>query len=110
MILITSSITGNHTSVPGTTHYAASKAGVNGLIRGAALELAKYNITVNGVEPGSIMTEGMLEMIGEGADDFLRANAARVPLGRLGAPDDVGLLGDRDVLRAPVRSGTEVLR
>ncbi len=38
--------------IPGQSHYAATKAGMNGLIDSAALEFAKYNITINGVEPG----------------------------------------------------------
>src|SRR5699024_6883665 len=47
-MVITSSITGNKVGNPGLTHYAASKGGVNGFIKSAAIELAKYNITVNG--------------------------------------------------------------
>ena len=47
-IVITSSITGPKTGNPGLAHYAASKAGVNGLIRTACLELAPWNINVNG--------------------------------------------------------------
>lgn len=57
-ILYTSSITGPHVSNPGHGHYAASKAGINGFIRAAALEFSTYGITVNGVEPGNILTEG----------------------------------------------------
>jgi 3-oxoacyl-[acyl-carrier protein] reductase len=43
-------------------------------------------ITVNGVEPGNILTEGMQA---ERSPEFIRAMEAAVPLGRLGAPDDV---------------------
>ena len=54
--LFTSSVTGPNVAMPGTAHYAASKCGINGLIRTAALEYARQNITVNGVEPGYILT------------------------------------------------------
>ena len=55
-IAVTSSITGPRTAIPGMSHYGASKGGVNGFIRAAALELAKHGITINGVEPGHVMT------------------------------------------------------
>lgn len=86
-ILVTSSTTGNRTSIIGLTHYAASKAGINGFIRNAALELAEHNITVNGVEPGNIVTEGMMEIVGE---EYVKANEAVIPMGRLGEPEDIG--------------------
>lgn len=85
-IVITSSITGNKTGAPGLTHYAASKGGVNGFIRSAAVELAKYNITVNGVEPGNILTEGMEDVLG---DDYIKAQEATIPVGKLGEPEDI---------------------
>jgi 3-oxoacyl-[acyl-carrier protein] reductase len=86
-ILITSSTTGNRTAIIGLSHYAASKAGINGFIRNVALELAEYNITVNGVEPGNILTEGMMEVVGE---EYVKANEAVIPMGRLGEPEDIG--------------------
>jgi 3-oxoacyl-[acyl-carrier protein] reductase len=85
-IVLTSSITGPRVSSPGHAHYSASKAGINGLIRAAAIELAPFNITVNGVEPGNIMTEGM--QAGR-SPEFIRAMERSVPLGRLGTPRDV---------------------
>ena len=42
----------------GLAHYMASKGGVNAFVMGAALELAKHNVTVNAISPGSIMTPG----------------------------------------------------
>ena len=58
-MVFTSSITGPRVTSPGHGHYSASKAGINGFISAAALEFAGYGITVNGVEPGNILTEGM---------------------------------------------------
>jgi 3-oxoacyl-[acyl-carrier protein] reductase len=85
-IVLTSSITGPRVSSPGHGHYSASKAGINGLIRAAAIELAPHGITVNGVEPGNILTEGMQA---ERSLKFIRAMERSVPLGRLGTPRDV---------------------
>ncbi|MFC3533293.1 SDR family oxidoreductase [Vogesella facilis] len=85
-ILATSSVTGPRVAYPGLAHYAASKAGVNGFIRAAALELAADGITVNGVEPGMIRTPAMANL----GDAALNASiAAGVPLGRLGEPADI---------------------
>lgn len=58
-LLFTSSVTGPRVAMPGTSYYAASKGGINAFIRTAALELARENITVNGVEPGYIRTAAM---------------------------------------------------
>ena len=85
-IVLTSSITGPKVSVPGHAHYSASKAGINGLIRAAAIEAAPFGITVNGVEPGNILTEGMQS---ERGADYIDMMARSVPLGRLGTPEDV---------------------
>lgn len=85
-MLFTSSITGPHVTSPGHGHYGATKAGINGLIRSAALEFAGFGITVNGVEPGNIMTEGIQE--GRG-DAHIASMLAAIPLGRLGSVRDV---------------------
>lgn len=61
-ILVTSSVTGPRVAYPGLAHYAASKAGVNGFIRAAALELAAAGVRVNGVEPGMIRTPAMANL------------------------------------------------
>lgn len=85
-VLATSSVTGPRVAYPGLSHYAASKAGVNGFIRNAALELAPLNVRVNGVEPGMVRTPAM----GNLGDPALNARiAAGVPLGRLGEPSDI---------------------
>jgi 3-oxoacyl-[acyl-carrier protein] reductase len=85
-ILYTSSITGPHVTSPGHGHYAASKAGINGFIRSAALEFSGYGITVNGVEPGNILTEAI--ELHRGAA-YIKNMEDSIPLGRLGSPRDV---------------------
>lgn len=85
-MLFTSSITGPHVTSPGHGHYSATKAGINGFIRSAALEFSVYGITVNGVEPGNIMTDAVRLQRGP---EFIRSMEESIPLGRLGTPADV---------------------
>ena len=85
-VVITSSITGPITGLPGWTHYGASKAGQLGFMRTACLELAKYGITVNAVLPGNIITEGFLAQ----SEEHKNAMAAAIPLKRLGSVEDIG--------------------
>jgi 3-oxoacyl-[acyl-carrier protein] reductase len=85
-VVLTSSITGPRVVPPGHAHYAASKAGLNGLIRAAALEAAPFGVTVNGVEPGNIMTEGVAT---ERSAEYVAAMVRSIPLGRLGTPREV---------------------
>ena len=85
-ILFTSSITGPHVTSPGHGHYSATKAGINGFIRAAALEFSPYGINVNGVEPGNILTEAI--ELHRGAA-FIKNMEDAIPLGRLGSPRDV---------------------
>ncbi len=74
-------VTGN----PGQANYAASKAGMIGLSKALAQEVASRGITVNCVAPGFIVT-AMTAGLG---DDQKSALMARIPCGRLGTPDDV---------------------
>jgi 3-oxoacyl-[acyl-carrier protein] reductase len=73
--------------VAGLAHYCATKAGVESLARVAALELGEYGIRVNAVAPGVVATPLMQPLLDRGdvRDDFLE----HIPLGRLGAPEDV---------------------
>ncbi len=84
-IIITSSITGPITGFPGWSHYGASKAAQLGFMRTAAIELAPFNITVNAVSPGNVMTEGLDEM----GEDYIKQMEDSVPLGYLGDPVDI---------------------
>jgi 3-oxoacyl-[acyl-carrier protein] reductase len=85
-MVFTSSITGPRVTSPGHGHYSATKAGINGFIKAAALEFSAYGITVNGVEPGNVLTEGM-QMHRSPA--FIKMMEDGVPLGRLGTPRDI---------------------
>ena len=71
---------------PGLSAYSASKAGVIHLTKSLALEWARHGIRVNALEPGYIRTE-INEDLWEQA--YGRALAGRIPLGRLGRPDDL---------------------
>ncbi len=69
----------------GQVNYAAAKAGVIGLTKSLAREVASRNITVNAVAPGFIDTD-MTKSLG---DDHKQALLAQIPAGRLGAPEDI---------------------
>lgn len=69
----------------GQANYAAAKAGIIGFTKTAALEMARYNVTVNAICPGYIATE-MYDAIPEKTKEVI---LARIPLGRAGTPQEV---------------------
>jgi len=69
----------------GQTNYAAAKAGMIGFTKTAALELARYNVTVNAICPGFVETE----MVGEVPEQVKETILKRIPLGRLGQPAEI---------------------
>ncbi len=85
-LLFTSSVTGPRVVMPGTSYYAASKGGMNAFIRTAAIELARDNITVNGVEPGYIRTAAM-EILAD--EEGMKQMANYIPAGYIGDPEDI---------------------
>lgn len=85
-VVLTSSITGPITGFPGWSHYGASKAGQLGFLKTAAMELARYNTTINAVMPGNIYTEGLQDL----GEEYLATMAASIPLKRLGGVEDIG--------------------
>ena len=87
-IIFISSIAGEKIGLPGFAHYSASKAGMNGLMRTAALELAKYNITVNSIDPGNILNQDVFKVSRSEMSGMLNS----IPLGRLGRPADIANL------------------
>lgn len=72
----------------GQVNYAASKAGVIGLTKSAAKELASRNITVNAIAPGFIDTD-MTGVLNDGQKERIMG---QIPVGRFGAPEDVANL------------------
>ena len=85
-IVLTSSITGPLTGYPGLSHYGATKAGMLGFMRTAALELARFKITINAVLPGNTLTEGLKELGSEYIDTMI----ASIPLKRFGTVEKIG--------------------
>jgi 3-oxoacyl-[acyl-carrier protein] reductase len=74
------------TGNPGQANYAASKAGLTGMTKALAQEVASRGITVNCVAPGFIET-AMTEALSDAQKETIMA---RIPAGRLGSADDVG--------------------
>ena len=80
-VVMVSSVTGPLVTMEGSTGYSAAKAGMDGLMRGLALELGGRGVTVNSVAPGWIAT---------GSQSAEEAEAGRhTPLGRSGTPEEV---------------------
>jgi 3-oxoacyl-[acyl-carrier protein] reductase len=69
----------------GQTNYAASKAGLIGLTKSLARELASRNITVNAVAPGFITTD----MTAGLSEEIKKTIHSKIPLGRTGTPEEV---------------------
>lgn len=92
-IINISSIDALHPSMVGLAHYDASKHGVWGFTKNAALELSSFNISVNALAPGGIATDGTAaasqgasqEQLEEASKQFM----AKIPMHRMGEPDDI---------------------
>lgn len=69
----------------GQTNYVATKAGVIGMTKTLCRELGKKGVTVNAVAPGFIATD----MVAKMPEDVLAGMVAKVPVGRLGKPEDI---------------------
>ncbi|MEK7594320.1 MAG: SDR family NAD(P)-dependent oxidoreductase [Patescibacteria group bacterium] len=98
-IINITSIDALHPSMVGLAHYDASKHGLWGLTKNAALELAQYNIQVNAIAPGGVATPGVaaMQQAAPAADaETLRkqteAFMAKIPMHRMGEPDEIGMV------------------
>ncbi|MFL5766401.1 MAG: SDR family NAD(P)-dependent oxidoreductase [Actinomycetota bacterium] len=80
-VVMVSSVTGPHVTNPGSTGYGAAKAGMEGLMRGIALELGPKGVTANAVAPGWIAS-------GSATDDENDYGVA-TPIGRSGRPEEI---------------------
>ncbi len=87
-IIFISSVAGEHLGISGFTHYGASKAGMNGLMRAAAIELAPCGINVNSISPGNIVNTKRFHIDEVAMKEMTKA----IPLGRTGQPEDVAKL------------------
>lgn len=70
-------------------HYSAAKAGVVGLVRGLAVELARDGIRVNGVAPGYIRTAQLLSKENSLGPEAAEKAGEFIPMGRIGEPEDI---------------------
>ena len=70
-------------------HYSAAKSGVIGLMRGLAAEVAPDGVRVNAVSPGYVRTAQLLSAEHSLGPEGVELAAARVPLGRVGEPEDI---------------------
>ena len=76
----------------GQANYSAAKAGLQGFTKTLAIELGRYNVTVNAIAPGFIeteMTARTAERLGVPFEDFKTMAASAIPVGRVGQPDDI---------------------
>jgi 2-deoxy-D-gluconate 3-dehydrogenase len=94
-IINITSIDALHPTMVGLAHYDASKHGLWGLTKNAALELAPHNIQVNAIAPGGVATPGAAAMQQPSADTEMlkrqtEAFLAKIPMHRMGEPDEIG--------------------
>lgn len=76
----------------GQANYATAKAGLQGFTKTLAIELGKFGITVNAIAPGFIvtdMTRATAQRLGVEFEEFQQAAVARIPVGRVGKPEDI---------------------
>ncbi|MBY6349515.1 SDR family oxidoreductase [Rhodococcoides corynebacterioides] len=76
----------------GQANYAAAKAGMQGFTKTLAIELGRYNVTVNAIAPGFIeteMTAATAERVGVPFEDFKKGAASQIPVNRVGQPEDI---------------------
>ena len=88
-IVCLSSIAGNNVGWGEHVPYAAAKAGIGGMVRSLAIELAPDGIRVNGIAPGVIKTAQSLDPVNSLGPEGVEAFGKTVPLGRVGKPEEI---------------------
>ena len=88
-LIATSSVAGTVSAWPQHSHYAAAKAGLVGLVKSLAVEFGADGITANAVAPGVIRTPQSLDPVNSLGPDGVDAVVAKIPAGRVGAPEDI---------------------
>ncbi|MGW0949983.1 3-oxoacyl-ACP reductase FabG [Streptomyces sp. NPDC002623] len=79
----------------GQANYSAAKAGLQGFTKTLAIELGKFGVTANAIAPGFIetdMTRITAERLGIPFDDFVKGASSKIPVGRVGQPEDIAHL------------------
>lgn len=96
-IINITSIDAIHPSMMGLSAYDASKHGLWGFTKNAAIELAQHRIWVNAIAPGGITTPGVAKMQSSAPKDpsvdpqkMIEAFMAKIPMHKMGEPDDIG--------------------
>ena len=89
----------------GQANYAAAKAGIIGFTKTAALELSRYNVTVNALCLGAIDTPHMWSKVSQEIKDGI---AKRIPLGRFGTAEEVALAARFLIVDATYCTGTTI--
>jgi 3-oxoacyl-[acyl-carrier protein] reductase len=101
-VVMVSSVTGPIVTAPGSAAYSAAKAGMDGLMRAVAIEVAAAGVTVNAVQPGWIATGSQLP------DEAVAGR--HTPIGRSGTPGEVAeVIGFLASERASYVTGTTVV-
>jgi 3-oxoacyl-[acyl-carrier protein] reductase len=91
-LIATSSVAGTVSAWPQHPHYAASKAGLVGLVQNLAVDYGPDGITANAVAPGVIETPQALDPVNSLGPDGVAATAPKVPVRRVGQPEDIAYL------------------
>jgi 3-oxoacyl-[acyl-carrier protein] reductase len=91
-LIATSSVAGTVSAWPEHPHYAAAKAGLVGLVQNLAVDYGPDGITANAVAPGVIETPQALDPVNSLGPDGVAAVASRVPVRRVGQPEDIAHL------------------
>lgn len=92
---------------PGQTVYAASKAAIDGMTKSLAVEVAKYGITVNSIQPGFIDTNMTYYLKHDSKKAIMDSIISKIPMQRLGEPHDVAL-GIEYLIKSSYVTGTSL--